>query len=160
MARFSSACNTMTIDAEAQPREKECNRTRLQNLLRKAGLRPTQQRLALAGLLFGREHHHFSAEELHDKALSHNISVSQATIYNTLHQFTRAGLLREVPVDGARTYFDTNTRDHHHYYLEDENRIIDIPDHKITIKDLPDPPHNMEIARVDVVIRVRSKQSD
>jgi Fur family iron response transcriptional regulator len=63
-------------------------------------------------------------------------------------------------VDGARTYFDTNTRDHHHYYLEDENRIIDIPDHKITIKDLPDPPHNMEIARVDVVIRVRSKQSD
>jgi hypothetical protein len=80
MARFSSACNTMTIDAEAQPREKECNRTRLQNLLRKAGLRPTQQRLALAGLLFGREHHHFSAEELHDKALSHNISVSQATI--------------------------------------------------------------------------------
>src|SRR5262245_7982586 len=84
--------------------------------LRKAGLRPTRQRLALAQLLFGRGDRHVTAEGLHEEAVGAGMPVSLATVYNTMHQFTAAGLLREVTVDGTRTYFDTNTGDHHHFY--------------------------------------------
>ena len=88
--------------------------------LRKAGLRPTRQRLALASLLFAHGDRHVSAESLHEEAVSAGVPVSLATVYNTMHQFTAAGLLREVTVDGTRTYFDTNTGDHHHFYCEDD----------------------------------------
>ena len=89
-------------------------------VLRMAGLRPTRQRVALAELLFGGPHRHVSAEALHAEALMARVNVSLATIYNTLHQFRTAGLLREVAVDASRSYFDTDTSDHHHFYLEDE----------------------------------------
>ena len=92
-----------------------------------AGLRPTRQRVALAELLFGGPHRHVSAEQLHSEATEAHVGVSLATIYNTLHQFHEAGLLREVAVDASRSYFDTDTSDHHHFYVEDEQRMIDIP---------------------------------
>ena len=88
--------------------------------LRAVGLRPTRQRLALAMLLFGKEDRHITAEELHKEAAEAGATVSLATIYNTLHQFTGAGLLRELSIDGTRTYFDTNTSNHHHFYCEDD----------------------------------------
>ena len=94
--------------------------------LRKAGLRPTRQRLALASLLFAHGDRHVTAEGLHEEAVSAGVPVSLATVYNTMHQFTAAGLLREVTVDGTRTYFDTNTGDHHHFYCEDDGMLMDI----------------------------------
>jgi len=124
-------------------------------VLRMAGLRPTRQRVALAELLFGGAHRHVSAEQLHGEANSANVNVSLATIYNTLHQFRTAGLLREVAVDASRSYFDTDTSDHHHFYLEDEQRVIDIPASSIVIQNLPEPPKGMAITHVDVVVRVR-----
>lgn len=126
-------------------------------VLRMAGLRPTRQRVALAELLFGGTHRHVSAEQLHAEANQASVNVSLATIYNSLHQFREAGLLREVAVDAARSYFDTDTSDHHHFYLEDEQRVIDIPSSAIVIQNLPEPPKGMTVTHVDVVVRVRKQ---
>jgi Fur family transcriptional regulator, iron response regulator len=123
--------------------------------LRDAGLRPTRQRLELAGLLFADEDRHLSAEALHEEAQEAGIKVSLATVYNTLHQFTSAGLLRQVVVDASRSYFDTNIGDHQHFYCEDEGRLIDIPGETIAVAGVPTPPRGMAIDRVDVVIRLR-----
>lgn len=124
-------------------------------VLRMAGLRPTRQRIALAELLFSGEHRHVSAEELHGEASAAHVNVSLATIYNTLHQFQEAGLLREVAIDASRSYFDTDTSDHHHFYLEDEQRVVDIPSTSIVINGLPEAPDGMVVTHVDVIVRVR-----
>lgn len=135
------------------PSRKPC----LTAVLRMAGLRPTRQRVALAELLFGGPHRHVSAEQLQGEASTARVNVSLATIYNTLHQFREAGLLREIAVDASRSYFDTDTSDHHHFYLEDEQWVIDIPSSAIVIQNLPEPPKGMTVTHVDVVVRVRKQ---
>ena len=126
--------------------------------LRQAGLRPTRQRMSLAELLFGRGNRHLAAENLHEEAMLQRVPVSLATVYNTLHQFTEAGLLREVAVDGSKTYFDTNTTDHHHFFVEDDNEVFDIPV-GVDVSRIPEPPPGYEISRVDVVVRLRRVKS-
>lgn len=123
--------------------------------LQQVGLRPTRQRLALARLLFEGGDRHVTAEQLHSEALEANIRVSLATVYNTLHQFTDAGLLREVVVEAGRSYFDTNTSDHHHFYFEGSKQLQDIDGSQVVVADLPPPPPGTQVARVDVIIRVR-----
>ncbi len=118
------------------------------------GLRPTRQRLALAGLLFQAGHRHVTAEKLHGEAMKRGIRVSLATIYNTLHQFTAAGLLREVVVDTDRSYFDTNMERHHHFFHEDTGLLEDIPSSELELKNLPPLPEGSEISSIDVVIRL------
>jgi Fur family iron response transcriptional regulator len=125
--------------------------------LRHAGLRPTRQRVELGRLLYSRGHRHISAEDLHAEAEAAGVRVSLATVYNTLHQFTEAGLLREVAIDGTRTYFDTNVSDHHHFFVEGEGRLIDMKG-GVGIDSLPEPPDGMEITAVEVVVRVRRKR--
>jgi Fur family iron response transcriptional regulator len=122
--------------------------------LRAAGLRPTRQRVELGGLLFRDHDRHVTAESLHDEVTQAGMKVSLATVYNTLHQFTGAGLLRQVIVDASRSYFDTNTGDHQHFFLEDEGMLIDIEDH-IAVSGVPTPPAGMSVDRVDVVVRVK-----
>lgn len=126
--------------------------------VRDAGLRPTRQRIALAELLFAKGDRHLSAEELHEEATRAGVPVSLATVYNSLHQFTEAGLLRILAVEGSKTYFDTNTSDHHHFYVEGENRIFDIEDAPVRVMNLPEPPEGMEIVNVDIVVRLRKKR--
>ncbi|OKL44585.1 iron response transcriptional regulator IrrA [Pseudovibrio exalbescens] len=128
------------------------------NMLRESGLRPTRQRVALAELLFSKGNRHISAEVLHEEAIVASVPVSLATVYNTLHQFTEVGLLREVAVEGTKTYFDTNTHEHHHFFIEEENRVVDIPDSGLRLEALPTPPEGMEISRVEVVVRVKKAQ--
>lgn len=123
--------------------------------LKAAGLRPTRQRLALTRILFENGHRHVTAETLHAEAKTAGVDVSLATIYNTLHQFTTVGLLREVVIDTGKAYFDTNTDDHHHFFFEDCGRLADIPGNEVAIANLPIAPEGMEVARVDVVIRLR-----
>jgi Fur family iron response transcriptional regulator len=123
--------------------------------LRVAGLRPTRQRLALARLLFDAGDRHVTAEQLHGEALAAAIPVSLATVYNTLHQFTEAGLLREVVVEPGRSYFDTNIDDHHHFFCESTGMLQDIPGAAVMVGSLPHAPAGTEISRVDVIIRVR-----
>lgn len=121
-----------------------------------AGLRPTRQRLALAELLVGDgQHRHVTAESLFDAARHSGASVSLATIYNTLRAFCDAGLMQEVTVDGSKSYFDTNTHDHPHFYWEDECRLSDAPSEELVITQIPQAPAGAEIASVDVVIRLR-----
>jgi len=129
----------------------------LKTRLRGVGLRPTRQRVALGWLLFGRGDRHLTAEALFEEAQKARVPVSLATIYNTLNQFSHVGLLREIAVDGNRTYFDTNISDHHHFFLEGEEALLDIPARDIAVMNLPEPPEGMEIARVEVVVRLRRK---
>lgn len=133
------------------------------HLLKSSGLRPTRQRLALADLLFGKdekgEFRHISAESLHEEATHYGIHVSLATVYNTLHQFTKAGLLREILINAGRSYFDTNTNPHHHFYCENSGALVDIPADKVNVSNLPLPPENHQIASVDVVIRLKQNSA-
>jgi Fur family transcriptional regulator, iron response regulator len=123
--------------------------------LRAAGLRPTRQRVALGWLLFGKGDRHVSAEKLLEEAQVSRVPISLATIYNCLHQFTQAGLLREVAVDGSKAYFDTNISHHHHFLIEGSNMLIDIPQVGIDMAHLPEPPKGTRIARIEVVVRLR-----
>jgi len=125
--------------------------------LRKAGLRPTRQRVALGALLFGGEDRHVSAEILHAEALSQGEQVSLATVYNTLHQFTDVGLLRELAIDGGKAYFDTNTSNHNHFFIEADGKLMDIPGDSIRVDGLPEPPEGMMVSHIDVVVRLVPK---
>lgn len=123
--------------------------------LRTAGLRPTRQRLALARLLFDKGDRHVTAEQLHAEATEAGIRVSLATVYNSLHQFTGAGLLREVVVDPVRRYFDTNVSGHHHFFVETDGELMDIPGDQVALSGLPAAPPGTVVDRVDVVVRVK-----
>ena len=123
--------------------------------LRQVGLRPTRQRVALAQLLFDVPDRHVTAEQLHGEAVATPSRVSLATVYNTLHQFTAAGLMREVVVEPGRSYFDTNIDNHHHFFCESTGHLQDIPGELVKVSELPQPPAGAEIRRVDVIIRVR-----
>lgn len=123
--------------------------------LRSAGLRPTRQRAALAELLFRDGDRHVTAEGVHSEAAKSGVKVSLATVYNTLHQFTEAGLLRQVAVDATRFYFDTNTGSHQHFFNEDNGQLIDIPGESIAVSGVPTPPKGMAVDRVDVVVRLK-----
>ena len=135
-----------------------CPLSDLRDKLRRVGLRPTRQRVSLGWLLFGKGDRHITAEVLFDEAMRSRIPVSLATVYNTLHQFTEAGLLRQLAVDGSKAYFDTNNTEHHHFFLESENDLMDIPGTDVVVGKTPVPPEGYEIARIDVVVRLRRKQ--
>ncbi|MFD1744503.1 iron response transcriptional regulator IrrA [Rhizobium helianthi] len=133
--------------------------TDVETRLRTCGLRPTRQRIALADLLFAKGDRHLTVEELHEEAAAAGVPVSLATVYNTLHQFTEAGLIRVLAVESQKTYFDTNVSDHHHFFVEGRNEVLDIPVSNIEIGNLPAAPDGMEISHVDVIIRLREKKS-
>jgi Fur family iron response transcriptional regulator len=122
--------------------------------LKLAALRPTRQRMALAELMFRDGDRHVTAEQVFAEAQESGIQVSLATVYNTLHQFTEAGLLREVVMAPGRSYFDTNTSEHHHFYFEDSGELCDIPGPAVALACCPTPPRGTEITRIEVIIRV------
>jgi Fur family transcriptional regulator, iron response regulator len=126
--------------------------------LREVGLRPTRQRMALGWILFAKGDRHITAEMLYEEANRAKVPVSLATVYNTLHQFTDVGLLRQVAVDGSKAYFDTNNTEHHHFFIEDRNDLMDIPSSDVVVGKAPVPPEGYEIARIDVVVRLRKKK--
>lgn len=131
---------------------------RVEAWLASGGLRPTRQRRALASLLIGDgRNRHVTAESLHEASRKTGDYVSLATVYNTLKAFTDAGLLTEVMVNGSRSYFDTRVDDHPHYFYEDENRLVDAPASAVALSRVPEPPEGTEIAKIDVVIRLRRR---
>src|SRR5215472_3659069 len=127
-------------------------------MLRDVGLRPTRQRMALGWILFAKGDRHLTAEMLYEEATKAKVPVSLATVYNTLHQFTEVGLLRQVAVDGSKTYFDTNISEHHHFFIEGDNALVDIPGAETIVGKMPTAPEGFEIARVDVVVRLKRKR--
>lgn len=134
--------------------EVDQNATPIVERLRTAGLRPTRQRVLLAELLFSKGDRHVSAEILHSEVIAVGEQVSLATVYNTLHQFTDAGLLRELAIDGSKAFFDTNVSNHNHFFIEDRGELIDIEGESIRVDGLPEPPQGMRIAHIDVVVRL------
>jgi Fur family transcriptional regulator, iron response regulator len=128
--------------------------------LREVGLRPTRARVALSSLLFAKGDRHVTAEMLFEEANRAKVSVSLATIYNTLHQFTEVDFLRQVAIDASKSYFDTNNTEHHHFYIEDRHELIDISPTNVIVGTAPVPPDGYEIARIDVVVRLRRKEAD
>jgi Fur family transcriptional regulator, iron response regulator len=130
------------------------NATPIMERLRSAGLRPTRQRVLLAELLFCKGDRHVSAEMLHSEVIAVGEQVSLATVYNTLHQFTDAGLLRELAIDGSKAFFDTNVSNHNHFFIEDRGELIDIQGESIRVDGLPEPPQGMRISHIDVVVRL------
>jgi Fur family iron response transcriptional regulator len=128
-------------------------------MLRKAGLRPTRQRMVLGRLLFGSGDRHVTAEQLHAEVAAFGEHVSLATVYNTLHQFKRAGLVRELAIEGSKAYFDTNTSNHNHFLLESTGGLMDIPGDSIRVEGVPEPPQGMKITHVDVVVRLSKSET-
>ena len=126
--------------------------------LRDLGLRPTRTRVALGNILFAKGDRHISAEMLFEEASQAKVPVSLATVYNALHQFTEAGLLRLVAIDSSKSYFDTNNTEHYHFYLEDRHELMDIPPTDVAVGKVPVPPAGYEIVRIDVVVRLRRKE--
>ena len=131
-----------------------CVATKLKN----AGLRPTKQRLSLAKILFEKkEGCHITAEGLHKEALRQGFSVSLATVYNTLKQFTESNLLREIIVSAGQSYFDSNISEHHHFYYEKSKKLKDIPNNFLSINNVPNAPKNTKISRIDIIVRLEEK---
>jgi Fur family iron response transcriptional regulator len=127
--------------------------------LREVRMRPTRQRMALGCFLFAKGDRHVTAEKLFEEANHAKVPVSLATVYNTLHQFTDVGLLRQVAVDGSKAYFDTNNTEHSHFYMEDRHELMDISPADVLVGKAPVPPDGYEIVRVDVVVRLRRKRA-
>lgn len=128
--------------------------------LARADVRPTRQRVLLANLLVGDgRHRHVTAESLYEAVRASGARVALATVYNTLKAFSEAGLLREITVNGARSYFDTDTSNHAHFYWEDSGELADAghdsPQHEVNVSNLPEPPAGTEISKIDVVIRLK-----
>ena len=145
----------MSVNVENIPAAAED--ARLVQRLRAAGLRPTKQRLAIAGLLLDGRHRHVSADSLAREIRDAGMQMAGGTVYNTLNQFTDAGLLRRVTVHNEHSVFDTNTSHHHHFYDAETDRLIDIPADQVLLADLPNAPKGHDIASVDVLIHISSK---
>jgi Fur family transcriptional regulator, iron response regulator len=146
--------NAVARGAGRQPALTGCPWHDVNEMLQAAGLRPTRQRMALGWLLFGKGARHLTAEMLYEEATLAKVPVSLATVYNTLNQLTDAGLLRQVSVDGTKTYLSA----HHHFYLENNHELVDIPDPHLVLSKMPEVPEGYEIARVDMVVRLRKKR--
>lgn len=162
------ALDTTTFESEANARAGQacggcgfcvsrCISEQVMRRLQSAGLRPTRQRVELARILFSADDGHFTAERLHAEAARRNILVALATVYNTLQQLTKAGLLRRLPTDGRKTWFDTNLSDHHHIFFSDDETIIDLPEDCVTIASLPFSSSELAVERIEVMIRLRRK---
>lgn len=165
MTALRSIMDQMAAEPVAAPRPGLSQRAELNGcpwhdvkaMLRQVGLRPTRQRMALGWILFGKGDRHLTAEMLYEEATRAKVPVSLATVYNTLHQFTDVGLLRQVPVDGSKAYFDTNVSDHHHFFVENDSALLDIPGAEVVVGKMPTAPKGYDIARIDVVVRLRRK---
>lgn len=132
--------------------------TRARDLLAEACLRPSRQRLALTEHLFAAGGRHVSASDLHDELVRKGAPVSLCCVYSTLRRFSEIGLIRRVPVYGATAYFDTDTSHHHHFYVANEDRLIDLPNGAINIRNIPDVPEGYDLISIDVVLRLKSSR--
>lgn len=145
----------MLFDPDKSLRElRRQGMNKIKAILRRAGLRPTRQRLVLGGLLFTDEQRHVTPDMLHEEVLLAGEKLSLATVYNSLNQFAQAGLIRRISLSSERSYFDTDTGDHTHFYIEEEDRIIDIPTQSIAIGPLPAPPPGYRVEKVDILIHL------
>lgn len=135
------------------------SKTSLSARLARAGLRPTAKRVQLAHVLFDGGDKHFTAEQAHEMATKAGMKMSQATVYNTLNQLAAAGLLHRIALDSKRTFFDTNTGDHHHIFYDDNSELVDVPLDQVKVSGTPALKPGETIRRIDVILRVSRPHS-
>ncbi len=150
--------NIATASAGAAQQLPVCSFAQVRERLQKAGLRPTRQRVTLAWLLFARGDRHVTAEMLYEEGRGTRTHMSLATVYNTLRQFSQAGLLREIALYSSTIWYDTNTGPHYHFYLEDSEQLVDIAPEQVAQLPLPPAPEGMDIIGVDMIVRVRAQK--
>lgn len=155
---LAEAARARGVPARVETKRPACGFHDLRARLETAGLRPTRQRMTLGLLLFGKGDRHTTAEELYQEATEARANISLATVYNTLKQFSDAGLVREIALYGSRLWYDTKTGAHQHFYVEGEEHLFDIPAEDIDLADVR-APEGMEIVSVDVIVRVRPKRN-
>lgn len=129
------------------------------DLLAASGLKATRQRVALIELLFGQGGRHVSVESLHDELIRSGAPGSISSIYRSLKGFSEIGLLRRIPIYGSTAYFDTQLGHHHHFYAVNEDRLIDVSARDISVCDIPSPPDGYELVSVDVLLRIRRRDT-
>ncbi len=132
--------------------------SRIARVLRQHGAKPTSQRMALAEILFSHPQH-VCAEDLLDRARDDGMTISKATIYNTLNLFVQCGLLREINVDANCRYYDSTITPHHHFFNVDNGELVDIPRSSVRLAELPDLPPGTEPAGVELVVKVRQRRA-
>jgi len=153
-----AAFDDAPLEAAATDECVACRDLGCRAMLVAAGLRPTRQRVLLGHLLFSKGDRHVTADMLFTEATDAGCPVAQATVYNTLNQFTQAGLLRRIGPDGSRSFFDTNTTPHPHYYLDGEDMLLDIPEQDLALVNMPDALPGHEVSRVDLIIHLRRRR--
>jgi Fur family iron response transcriptional regulator len=153
---FANDASVIVPDLIGEEWRTEDSAAQCEQLLRSAGLRPTRQRLMLGRLLFANGHRHVTAEALFDEAMAADMQLSLATVYNTLNQLTEAGLLRRIAADGSKSFFDTDTSVHPHFYLEGEDVLIDVSQ-ELIFEQMPEALPGHEISRLDVIVHIRRK---
>ncbi len=124
--------------------------------LRENGIRPTSQRKILAKIIFEKGNRHLNADDLFNETKKLGYSISLATIYNTLKQFSSFGLLKEIVVDQNKSMYCNNKEPHYHLYVEDEAKIIDIPNSNIDLSNIPEIPACLNLHNIDIIVRIRT----
>jgi Fur family iron response transcriptional regulator len=132
------------------------------NRLRLSGLRPTKQRITICKVLFDRKDtFHFTIDNLKKKIEKNTKSkISLATVYNTIHAFKKNGYLKEIFVRGNKTFFDTNSKSHHHFYDQDTDSLMDIKNEDISISKLPPAPKGKKINGVEITVSLANNNQN
>ena len=145
--------HAMSMETKSAPNPDVCYGVLLRKLAA-AGVRPTRQRLDLARAIFGAGNRHFTAEMIYHETRSIQFAPTLGTIYNTLNEFSRSGLLREIAIYDAKLWYDTKTGPHYHFYREDTEELSDIPEEFLPKFDIP-APDGMRVAAIDVIVRLK-----
>jgi Fur family transcriptional regulator, iron response regulator len=157
-SRREALMKTPTPDTPIRPLKNGCPVSEVREKLHRAGLRPTRQRISLGWLLFSKGDRHVTAEMLFDEVKRARVPITLATVYNTLNQFSKAGLLRQIPLEGRKTYFDTNVTEHNHFLIEEDDLVMDIQGSPIPSAVLDAVPDGYEITQFDIVVRLKRIQ--
>jgi Fur family iron response transcriptional regulator len=143
----------MSMETKTSAHSQACTGVLLRKLAA-AGVRPTRQRLDLARTIFGAGNRHFTAEMLYQETRSIRFAPTLGTIYNTLNEFARCGLLREIAIYDAKLWYDTKTGPHYHFYREDTEELSDILEQWLPVFEIPAPDGTL-IKAIDVIVRLK-----
>ena len=125
------------------------------DILKKLKLRPTLQRVAITEILLRKKEVHVTAYSLEKLMVKNKIFISRATIYNNLNELSNRGFLKKVIVKNDKMWFDTNLSKHHHFYDEEEDRLVDIQEKEINFSKFPKAPDGKSIKSVDIIINIK-----
>ena len=131
-------------------------KTKVQEKLKLYGLRPTRARIRIGMMLLDKPKH-LSADQVHQKLNQKGHTISKATVYNTLNAFSKCGIVSEVTIDPSRTYYDSRTTPHHHFFNIDTGQLVDIASDDMSVENIPRLPDNTQIQDLEIVVKISNK---